>query len=47
MISAEPCVQIRQLAQAEAVDRVRRRLERRLRVSSIKSLKLMANSEWN
>src|SRR5271157_3214502 len=37
---------LEQLAQAEAEDRSRRSLERRLRVSGIKSFKPMVDYEW-
>ena len=42
-----PSMLLEQLAQAEAEDRSRRSLERRLRVSGIKSFKPMANYEWS
>lgn len=42
-----PLTLLEQLAQAEAEDRSRRSLERRLRVSGIKSFKPMADYEWN
>jgi DNA replication protein DnaC len=41
-----PSMLLEQLAQAEAEDRSRRSLERRLRVSGIKSFKPMADYEW-
>ena len=41
-----PRMLLEQLAQAEAEDRSRRSLERRLRVSGIKSFKPMADFEW-
>lgn len=41
-----PRMLLEQLAQAEAEDRSRRSLERRLRVSGIKSFKPMADYEW-
>jgi DNA replication protein DnaC len=41
-----PRTLLEQLAQAEAEDRSRRSLERRLRVSGIKSFKPMADYEW-
>lgn len=40
-------VLLEQLAQAEAADRSRRSLERRLRLSGIKSFKPMADFDWN
>src|ERR1017187_5811204 len=42
-----PLMLLEQLAQAEAEDRSRRSLERRLRVSGIKSFKPMADYEWD
>lgn len=42
-----PLVLLQQLAQAEAEDRSRRSMERRLRGSGIKSFKPMADYEWN
>src|SRR5664279_2907137 len=42
-----PLMLLEQLAQAEAEDRHRRSMERRLRVSGIKSFKPMADYEWN
>ena len=42
-----PLMLLEQLAQAEAEDRSRRSMERRLRVSGIKSFKPMADYEWN
>jgi DNA replication protein DnaC len=42
-----PSMLLEQLAQAEAEDRSRRSLERRLRVSGIKSFKPMADYEWS
>jgi DNA replication protein DnaC len=42
-----PLMLLEQLAQAEADDRSRRSMERRLRVSGIKSFKPMADFEWN
>ena len=42
-----PLMLLEQLAQAEAEDRSRRSLERRLRVSGIKSFKPMPDYEWN
>lgn len=42
-----PRMLLEQLAQAEAEDRSRRSLERRLRVSGIKSFKPMADYEWS
>ncbi len=42
-----PSMLLEQLAQAEADDRSRRSLERRLRVSGIKSFKPMADYEWS
>jgi DNA replication protein DnaC len=42
-----PLMLLEQLAQAEAEDRSRRSLERRLRVSGIKSFKPMADYEWS
>ena len=41
-----PSMLLEQLAQAESEDRFRRSLERRLRVSGIKSFKPMADYEW-
>jgi len=41
-----PHVLLEQLVQSEAEDRSRRSLERRLRVSGIKSFKAMADYEW-
>jgi DNA replication protein DnaC len=42
-----PLMLLEQLAQAEAEDRSRRSMERRLRVSGIKSFKPMADYEWS
>ena len=42
-----PSMLLEQLAQAEAEDRSRRSLERRLRVSGIKSFKPMVDYEWS
>jgi DNA replication protein DnaC len=42
-----PLMLLEQLAQAEAEDRSRRSMERRLHVSGIKSFKPMADYEWN
>src|SRR6266704_5117378 len=42
-----PLMLLEQLAQAEAEDRHRRSMERRLRSSGIKSFKPMADYEWN
>lgn len=42
-----PLMLLEQLAQAEAEDRSRRSLERRLRVSGIKSFKAMADYDWS
>jgi len=42
-----PLMLLEQLAQAEAEDRSRLSMERRLRVSGIKSFKPMADYEWN
>ena len=42
-----PLMLLEQLAQAEAEDRHRRSMERRPRVSGIKSFKPMADYEWN
>jgi DNA replication protein DnaC len=42
-----PLMLLEQLAQAEAQDRSRLSMERRLRVSGIKSFKPMADYEWN
>ena len=42
-----PLMLLEQLAQAEAEDRSRRSMERRLRVSGIKSFKPMADYDWN
>jgi DNA replication protein DnaC len=42
-----PLMLLEQLAQAETEDRSRRSLERRLRVSGIKSFKPMADYEWD
>jgi DNA replication protein DnaC len=42
-----PLMLLEQLAQAEADDRSRRSMERRLRASGIKSFKPMADYEWN
>jgi len=41
-----PHVLLEQLAQAEATERSRRSLERRLRFSGIKSFKPMADFDW-
>jgi DNA replication protein DnaC len=42
-----PLMLLEQMAQAEAEDRSRRSMERRLRVSGIKSFKPMADYEWD